>query len=851
MRALMSETNRPDTELSTSTTAPSAAIHNPPGQSQLSYRIGTYETFFRAMLERLSTQRVPGLTQPPLAALTTRAPDDPAIALLDSWAVVGDVITFYQERIANEGYLRTAIENRSVLELARSIGYEYSPGVAASAMLAFMVSTTPGTPPVITIPKGTQVKSVPAPGQASQTFETIAPIEARAEWNTLKPRLTQSQSVGKDTTALYLAGTNTQLQPGQVLLFDDQVTPAHSELRVLRTVTPDSDRNTTHVTWDEKLQRDWGHPSSVLTFRQQLPIFGYNAPAWNSVLDEVKAGSQGPSPIRCVALSPDGKLMASGHDDGNIWLWTIEADGSTSSTPIEGAHQGAVHSVAFSPDFATDRHILSGGADGKLKLWKTSADFKPPEGTLVTLDGDALEVNSVGFSPNYHTDHQVLSGGADKTVKLWTLSHTSGSVTANLTGHEDAVNSVAFSPNFATDHQVLSGSADKTVKLWTLSHTSGPVIADLTGHELWVSSVAFSPNYAHDHQVLSGSGDKTVKLWDVSTPSTLVTLEGPKEAVTSVAFSSNYDTDRQVLAGSMDATLQLWTLASDYTSATSTVSLDGHVLSVNAVAFRPGVSAAVSASSDKTLRYWDIRQASLTQTWLPNETESEWPGFALSSNELHLSIEDPKIGKGDQVVLFNLSTGSPVWQSFQVERVTTVAQQQFSLSAKVTCLTLNTAIHAAKAFNRRTAVLLAQSQSLALAATPIGFVLPCNTTEFQLDRAVEGLQAGQRLALRGEIAAAGEKSGSSTWQSEIVQLKTIAMGDSSHTQLTFEMGLTNAYIRHTVTLNANIADATHGETVANEVLGSGDGTQSNQHFSLKQQPLTYVSAPPPRAPKAP
>ena len=43
-----------------------------------------------------------------------------------------DVLTFYQERIANEGYLRTATERRSMLELARAIGYELSPGVAAS-----------------------------------------------------------------------------------------------------------------------------------------------------------------------------------------------------------------------------------------------------------------------------------------------------------------------------------------------------------------------------------------------------------------------------------------------------------------------------------------------------------------------------------------------------------------------------------------------------------------------------------------------------------------------------------------------------------------------------------------------
>src|SRR5260370_37310367 len=59
----------------------------------------------------------------PLKQLTTRDPSDPSIALLDAFAVVADVLTFYQERIANEGYLPTAIERRSIQELGNLIGY--------------------------------------------------------------------------------------------------------------------------------------------------------------------------------------------------------------------------------------------------------------------------------------------------------------------------------------------------------------------------------------------------------------------------------------------------------------------------------------------------------------------------------------------------------------------------------------------------------------------------------------------------------------------------------------------------------------------------------------------------------
>ena len=105
------------------------------------------------------------------ARLATRSPDDPAIALLDAWSTIGDVLAFYQERIANEGFLRTATERRSILEQARLIGYELHPGVAASAYLAFGVDTAEGSPASAVVPAGTKVQSVPGQNELPQTFE--------------------------------------------------------------------------------------------------------------------------------------------------------------------------------------------------------------------------------------------------------------------------------------------------------------------------------------------------------------------------------------------------------------------------------------------------------------------------------------------------------------------------------------------------------------------------------------------------------------------------------------------------------------------------------------------------------
>ena len=110
------------------------------------------------------------------------------VALLDAWAVVADVLTFYQERIANEGYLRTATERFSLFELARLIGYRPRPGLAASTVLSFTVDDFPQTPPVRTVlSAGLQVQSIPEGGRQPQLFETLETILARTEWNSLQP----------------------------------------------------------------------------------------------------------------------------------------------------------------------------------------------------------------------------------------------------------------------------------------------------------------------------------------------------------------------------------------------------------------------------------------------------------------------------------------------------------------------------------------------------------------------------------------------------------------------------------------------------------------------------------------
>src|SRR2546423_237015 len=158
-----------------------ALIENLPGLTALAYRVGTHSRFKESMQVDLSRHA-------PLRDLKTRRDDDPTIGLLDAWATVLDVLTFYQERVANEGYLRTGTERRSLLELARSIGYELRPGIAASTYLMFTMETAAGAPPEAIVSVGTKAQSVPEQDQQAQTFETIEEITGRPAWNELLPR---------------------------------------------------------------------------------------------------------------------------------------------------------------------------------------------------------------------------------------------------------------------------------------------------------------------------------------------------------------------------------------------------------------------------------------------------------------------------------------------------------------------------------------------------------------------------------------------------------------------------------------------------------------------------------------
>ncbi|MFN6567299.1 WD40 repeat domain-containing protein [Dendronalium sp. ChiSLP03b] len=235
--------------------------------------------------------------------------------------------------------------------------------------------------------------------------------------------------------------------------------------------------------------------------------------------------------IYALALSPDGKLLATGGQDGQIYLWQM-ADGKNLLT-FKG-HENWVWTVAFSPDGQT---LASGGHDRLVKLWNTqTGDF------LKTLDRHTGVVYSVCFSPDGQT---LASCSLDTSIRLWDIRL--GNCLKVLHGHTSVVWSVRFNP----DGSILaSGSQDCDIRLWDVSE--GNCIKKLPGHDGRVLSLCFSPD---GKTLASSSSDHSVRLWDVSKGTCIKTFHGHKNWVWSVCFNS---VGNILVHTSPDGGIKLW-----------------------------------------------------------------------------------------------------------------------------------------------------------------------------------------------------------------------------------------------------------------------------------------------------
>jgi hypothetical protein len=228
----------------------------------------------------------------------------------------------------------------------------------------------------------------------------------------------------------------------------------------------------------------------------------HSAKVWDAATNRLLASCSERALLIRAALSPDGKVLATGSTQLRLW----EASSGrllADLTDPRDVRARFIEAVVFSPD---GRRLACTGSPHTVRVWDLAT-----RKVEATLAGHSDVVMALALSSDGRT---VASAGMDRTVKLWDL--TTKQERRTLRGHLDPLNAVAFSP----DGALLVSGAGATrfnpghrgeLKLWDVA--TGKLLADLRGHPDGISCVAFSPD---GRTVASAARDRTVRLWDVA-----------------------------------------------------------------------------------------------------------------------------------------------------------------------------------------------------------------------------------------------------------------------------------------------------------------------------------------------
>ena len=764
-------------------------IANRPGLPALAYRIGTYATFFAAMKARLS-----GSDMSALLGLKTREANDPAIALCDAWAVLADILTFYQERIANEGYLRTATERRSVVELARLVGSSLRRGVSASTYLAYSLEQNS----TATIPRGSRAQSMPAQGQLPQTFETADDVAARGVWNNFAPRLTRPQLVNlapappKDPT-IYLAGITTNLKPNDPLL----VTASSPTFGRIATVTVDSKLNRTTITLQPRTPLERFVKDEVE--REQLDA-ERTTPADDSFTSVVSLTNAlvNPSSTANGELPPRGQPV----DTSDAALQRDQQADAFDALPERDPQEEASLRRA-----RQQQDALARVSDTTPRVLKT---FYPAAGSqlytawknvslapAVSSEVHALRIEAAPFGHNAPlrpiTDRRGVVTGTEE----WPLDIVTLSIAVSAQSESDAA---AGEISLAHIRALMRGEPLKAF----VKFTRGPKSSSA---EITLSDTMSSTDLGSwTMEARAHRGTIDFHCPELDRRFEILVEERPAVAIVKI---------------DQEAPIRV---AEGRTASSSAAGRRTAISHVDGISITD--ESAVAPEDSKVIELDAVYDHIVPDSWVAiNRPEWKEPRITQVSKVQKVSVV--RYGLSARVTQLTLLHG---W----------LDKNDRLLSAV------------------RNVTVAAQSEKLVLAEEPIEDEVAGDEIELgDLYSDVPASRWLIVSGERNDVRDASGKPTSGVIGTELVMLAGIEHrmeerhtpyatdarpGERVHSFLKLAGKLAYHYKRDTVTVFGNVVRATHGET-RNEVLGSGDGSLAMQSFTLHQSPLTHLSAP--------
>jgi len=291
--------------------------------------------------------------------------------------------------------------------------------------------------------------------------------------------------------------------------------------------------------------------------------------------------------VTSVSYSSDGRLLASGSDDGSVRIWDARTGEETRSPLL--SDMGSVLTVDFAQN---SEWVASGAKSGVVCVW----NVMPGQAGHQMLKGHSGPVNCVKFSPD---GFRLASALDDKTLRLW--NPKTGEQLAILSGHTEAVKGVAIS----SDEEIIASVySDGDIRLWH-GTTGQDAREPLT--RAGYGSVDFSP----DGEIIAGTFGDCVALWQRTTGQKIASLYQVNQR-----YCVRFSPDGQSLVAARGHAVRLWTLQPDSQHA-SWVDLRGHAGVVNWATFSPDGLYIASASGDGTIRIWSAGSGKSTVQPLP------------------------------------------------------------------------------------------------------------------------------------------------------------------------------------------------------------------------------------------